>query len=282
MTNNASFEDIQWNSKDPASSAQLYRCFAAQRNVRLEVDKLNLKSELPKLCRLLTLRCAATSDEVVRTLESSAAFTPSSASPFGDTQTKDKVRYKAEEASKGRLIVKISIPATFQQKFACPDSHERLQLESFTKQELAKAFRIPSQLLQDELTIVAVEPGSVVIYVMLSSAALLLVLIGLGLMQTAEWRVHQFKILLGLGGMVLGGTAGLFSGPLGSFVGGITGWAIGLGTAWLLEPPGKASQPRATTSITYPDHTASVTVVFNKEASDDTAIVQGDTSPRQD
>ena len=67
---------------------------------------------------------------------------------------------------------------------------------------------------------------------------------------------------------MLGGAAGLFGGPLGSFVGGVMGWSLGLGTAWLLEVPGKIAQPRATAAITYPDNTASVTVTFHRETSD--------------
>ena len=185
------FEDISWDSKNPTSSVQLYRCFSRQRNVKLKVDELNWRTEFPKLCKLLGLRYEATESEVLHALQGSDAFQPSSASPFAtaDFQAGKKVQYELDQIKGGNLKLQISIPATFKKEFASKDSQERIKLELFTKRELARAFKIPIHLMASEVSVVDVKPGSVVIYVTLSAAALVLILIGCG--THADSRVEN-------------------------------------------------------------------------------------------
>ena len=209
-----SFKEIKWNSKNPNSSVELYGCFKRRTDVRVEVDKNNWKTEVPELCALLGMRHAATKEEVLTGLETSDAFQPNSV--FGsEYQAGKKVRYDMSPPKDGKFKLQISIPTKFHEKFANQASEEFVKLEQFTKQELARVFQIPEDLLSPEISALEVKPGSLVIVVGLAVAALALILIGWGISQTPEWQEHKFKILMSAGGLVGGLVGGLALGVWG-------------------------------------------------------------------
>ena len=233
---NTSFKDIKWNSKNPNSSVELYRCFRTRTDVRVEVDKNNWKTEVPELCALLGMRHAATKEEVLTGLETSDAFQPNPV--FGsEYDTGKKVRYNMSPPEDGKFKLQISIPTKFHEKFANRASEEFANLEQFTKQELARVFHIPEDLLNPEIFALEVKPGSLVIYVGLAVAVLTLILIGWGISQTPEWQDHKFKILMSAGGLTLGMTIGAFAGPIGAGVGAMVGGFYGLAMAWMIKIP---------------------------------------------
>ena len=234
---NTSFKDIKWNSKDPNSSAELYRCFKTRTDVRVEVDKENWKTEVPELCALLGMRHAATKEEVLSALENSDAFQPNPVFKY-EYQAGKKVRYEMSPPKDGKFKLEISIPTEFHEKFANRTSEEFIKLEQFTKQELARVFQIPEDLLSLEISALKLKPGSLLIVVGLAVTTLVLILIGWGISQVPEWQHHKLEILMAAGGTMVGTAIGTFrAGPTGAGVGAVIGGTFGLGMAWLIKLP---------------------------------------------
>lgn len=75
-----------------------------------------------------------------------------------------KVQYNVSTMENGKFKLQITIPMMYQEKFAFKDSKERIELELFIQQELARVFKIPEYLLSSEISVVDVKPGSVVTY----------------------------------------------------------------------------------------------------------------------
>ena len=227
------FKEIKWNSKDLKSSAELYSCYKTRTDVRVEVDNKNWKTEVPELCALLGMRHAATKEEVLIVLENSDAFQPNSVFMY-EYQAEEKVRYEMSSLKDGKFELQISIPTNFHEHFANQASEEFVKLQQFTKQEIARVFHIPEELLNPEISVLDVKPGSVLVSVILPVAALVLILVGLRITQTPEWQDYRFKILIALGGAAFGTGIGCIGGPIGAAVGGVIGGAFGLGTASLV------------------------------------------------
>ena len=231
------FKEIKWNSKNPKSSAELYRCYKTHTDVRVEVDKKNWKTAVPELCALLGMRHAATKEEVLTALENSDAFQPNSVFKY-EYQAGKKVRYKMSPLKDGEFKLQISIPTKFHEKFANQASEEFVKLDQFTKQELARVFHIPEDLLSPEISALEVKSGSLLIAVGLSAAALVLILIGMAVSQTPEWQHHKFQILMAAAATTVGTVIGAFgAGPIGTGVGAVIGGAFGFGMAWFIKLP---------------------------------------------
>ena len=157
---NTGLKDIKWNSKNLNSSAELYRCYKTHTDVRVELCKKNCKTVVPELCALLGMRHAATKEEFLSALENSDAFQPNSVFK-SEYQAGKKVRYEMSPLKDGEFKLQISIPTKFHDKFANQASEEFIKLEQFTKQELARVFHIPEELLFPEISVLEVKPGSV-------------------------------------------------------------------------------------------------------------------------
>ena len=244
-------EIIKWNYKNPVnSSVELYRCFKTGTDVRVEVDKKNWKTEVPELCALLGMRHAATKEEVLSALENSDAFQPNSVFK-SEYEAGKKVQYDMSPPKDGEFKLQISIPTKFHEKFANQASEEFIKLEQFTKQELARVFQIPEDLLNPEISVLEVKPGSLLICVGLVAPALMLIFIGWQIGQTPEWQEHKFKILMLAGGLTLGMTIGTFVGPIGAGVGAIVGGVFGLGMASFITSPTDKAAAKANALLRF-------------------------------
>ena len=250
---NSGFKDMKWNSKNPNSSAELYRCFKTRTDVRVEVDKNNWKTEVPELCALLGMRHAATKEEVLTGLENSDAFQPNPVFK-SEYEAGKKVRYDMSPLKDGEFKLQISIPTKFHEKFANRASEEFVNLEQFTKQELARVFQIPEDLLNPEISALEVKPGSLLIVVGLVEAALVLIFIGWGISETPEWHDNKFKILMSVGGLTLGMVNGAFAGSIEALgVGAMAGGLFGLGMACMITamPKNKVQGAKCKASFTF-------------------------------
>ena len=254
-------ETIKWNSKNLNSSAELYRCFKTGTDVRVEVDKKNWKTEVLELCALLGMRHAATKKEVLSALETSDAFQPNSVFK-SEYEAGKKVRYDMSPLKDGEFKLQISIPTKFHEKFANRASEEFINLEQFTKQELARVFQIPEDLLNPEIFALEVKPGSIQIDVRLAVPALVLFFIGLVISQTPEWQEHKFKILMFAGGLTLGMTIGTFVGPIGAGVGAAAGVVFGLGAASFITLPTDKAAAKANALLQFSEGIIAFLVKF--------------------